>query len=263
MKPYLTVLGAQYRMLLQYRARAWAGLVTQLFWGLIRVAIFTSFYQSSVRVQPMLLPDIITYLWMTQALFALTYWSASPEVSDMIRNGSIAYELLRPIDLYWFWFARAVASRLAPTTLRSIPLFVVAGLLFELKMPASATTSLLFLGGVATGVAIIAALSCILTTALLYTLSSEGIMRLSIPLTLLFSGLLVPLPLLPSWFQPVVYFLPLRHILDTPIRLYTGNISPPESVWVFLHAAIWFVTLVLWGRWLLKRAVTRLVAQGG
>ncbi len=263
MKPYMTVFGAQFRVLLQYRARAWAGFGTQLFWGLIRMAIFTAFYESSTHVQPLSLPDVITYLWLVQALFALTYWSASPEVADKIRNGSIAYELIRPIDLYWYWFARAIACRLAPATLRSIPLFIAAGLFFGLKPPATFASSLLFLGGVASGVAIIAALVCLLNIALLYTLASEGVMRLSIPLTLLFSGMMIPLPLFPLWFQPVVYFLPFRHILDTPIRLYTGNISPTESVWVFLHALIWCVCLTLWGRRLLKRAVSQLVAQGG
>lgn len=263
MKPYLSVFGAQFQTLLQYRARAWAGFGTQLFWGLIRIAIFTSFYESSTQAPPMALPDVVTYLWMVQALFAMTYWSASPEVAMMIRNGSIAYELLRPIDLYWLWFARAVGSRLAPTLLRSIPLYITAGLFLGLRLPPSPLSGLLFFAGLAAGMAIIATCVCLLNVALIYTLSSDGIMRLSMPLTLLFSGLLIPLPLFPEWFQPIVYFLPFRHIIDTPIRLYTGSIPPSESLGALLHALLWFVALTLWGRWLVSRATARLVAQGG
>ena len=36
MRPYWAVLSARFRMLLQYRAAALAGLGTQVFWGLIR-----------------------------------------------------------------------------------------------------------------------------------------------------------------------------------------------------------------------------------
>ncbi len=50
---YCAILSARFRMLLQYRAAAFAGFVTQLFWGLIRVMIFSAFYRSSNAPQPM------------------------------------------------------------------------------------------------------------------------------------------------------------------------------------------------------------------
>ena len=41
MRAYTAVMSARLREALQYRAAAVAGMVTQLFWGLIRVMIFT------------------------------------------------------------------------------------------------------------------------------------------------------------------------------------------------------------------------------
>lgn len=43
MTPYLAILSARFRTLLQYRAAAAAGFGTQLFWGLIRMMIFEAF----------------------------------------------------------------------------------------------------------------------------------------------------------------------------------------------------------------------------
>ncbi len=263
MSAYFAVFSAQFRMLLQYRAKAWAAVGTQMFWGLIRIAIFTSFYQSSIRTQPISLPDTITYLWLVQALFSLTMWTADPAVCEKIRDGSIAYELLRPIDLYWFWYSRSVASRFATTSLRSIPLFAIAGLFFGMALPPSLGAFLLFLFGLVVAVLLIAASANLLTTVVLYTISSEGIMRLSLPLTLLFSGLLIPLPFFPEWFKPIVYFLPFRHILDTPIQFYTGRVSLEQSGGILLHAGVWILVLVMCGRILMHRATKRLVAQGG
>ena len=100
MKPYLAIFGARFRTQLQYRAAAWAGTGTRIFWGLIRVMIFQAFYQSSSASQPISLPDMITYLWLGQAFLTLIpFSSADSEVRSMVRTGTVAYELLRPKKL--------------------------------------------------------------------------------------------------------------------------------------------------------------------
>lgn len=38
---------------------------------------------------------------------------ADEEVEWSIESGSIAYDLIRPADLYWRWFSRSCASRAA------------------------------------------------------------------------------------------------------------------------------------------------------
>jgi len=52
-KPYMAVLSARCRMLLQYRAAAVAGFGCQLFWGLIRMMIFQAFYENADAAVPM------------------------------------------------------------------------------------------------------------------------------------------------------------------------------------------------------------------
>jgi ABC-2 type transport system permease protein len=263
MKVYLAILSVQYRMLLQYRAAAVAGFGTQLFWGLIRVTIFTAFYESSVRVQPMRQDEVITYLWLLQALFALTFWSYDLEVRQMIRDGTVAYELLRPLDLYWLWFSRAIASRVAPTTLRSVPLFVFAGLFFGLKMPPSVECAVSFALALAGATLLIAACSTLLTITLIHTVAGDGVARLAPALTFIFSGMALPIPLMPDWLQRVCNILPFRDMCDSPLRLYMGHI-PPQQLWQTLaHEAAWTLGLILVGREALRRAMSRLVAQGG
>ncbi|MDE3000662.1 MAG: hypothetical protein OXU79_16440 [Gemmatimonadota bacterium] len=71
MKAYAAVISARFRMMLQYRAAAMAGLGTQVFWGLIRMMFFTAFYNSATAPQPMSLADVITYVWLGQALLGM------------------------------------------------------------------------------------------------------------------------------------------------------------------------------------------------
>ncbi|MBM3188225.1 MAG: ABC transporter permease, partial [Chloroflexi bacterium] len=84
MSAYWAVLTARFRMLLQYRAAALAGLCTQLFWGLLRVMIFDAFYRSSSAIQPMSFEQTVTYLWLIQAMLLLLPWRLDWEVRAMI-----------------------------------------------------------------------------------------------------------------------------------------------------------------------------------
>jgi ABC-2 type transport system permease protein len=58
-------------------------------------------------------------------------WTIDEEFAQKVRGGSVAYDLLRPVDLYVFWYSHTLAYRTAPTTLRTIPL----GLLAMLVLP--------------------------------------------------------------------------------------------------------------------------------
>ena len=66
-----------------------------------------------------------------------------------------------------------------------------------------------------------------------------------------FSGMVVPLPLFPDAFQPILDFMPFRGLADTPFRLYMGHI-PASQVWsVVGHQLAWTLALVGLGRFLL------------
>src|SRR5690606_31807797 len=79
---------------------------------------------------PLRLADVITYTWVAQGLFALLPWMADPEVVLAVRSGGVAYDRLRPVDAYLFWYVRAagwLAARTLPRVL--LMLAVAAGLL--------------------------------------------------------------------------------------------------------------------------------------
>ncbi|KKK89381.1 hypothetical protein LCGC14_2733670, partial [marine sediment metagenome] len=121
MRPYLAILSARFRALLQYRAAAVAGMGTQVFWGLIRTMIFVAFFEGSSADSPMSKADVVAYIWLGQAFFAMFPLRVDAEVAEMIRTGNVAYELLRPVDIYSLWMARSIAARIAPPILRAGP----------------------------------------------------------------------------------------------------------------------------------------------
>ena len=183
---YVAVIVARYRTLLQYRADAFAGLVTQLFWGAIRLMVLVAFFELAPDNQPMTLAQIAAYVWLGQALLAVFPWNVDTEIAEMIRSGSVAYELTRPLNLYWFWFARTIALRTAPTTLRCLPMVIFAmwvmplmGLeKWALPPPTDWLAGISFVVSQLLGLLLACAMTMLMHVVLVWSLSGDGINRI-------------------------------------------------------------------------------------
>lgn len=260
---YAALFGARFRVLLQYRAAAAAGLVTQLFWGIIRVMIFEAFYRSSQAAQPMSYAEVVSYVWLGQAMLLLIPWSVDPEIRGLVQTGGVAYELLRPVDLYWLWFARSVALRTAPTLLRAVPLLLLAVLFLGLRLPPTWSAAGGWIALTLVAVLLSSTLTALVNISLLWTVSGEGVSRLMPTVAYLLSGMILPLPLYPAWAQAVVNFLPFRGLIDVPFRVYLGHLPAQQVPVLVAQQLAWILALVVLGRWLLERARLRLIVQGG
>jgi ABC-2 type transport system permease protein len=156
-----------------------------------------------------------------------------------------------------------LAMRTAPTLLRSIPLLAITGLFFGLGSPPSWASALAFVLSLLGALLMGCAISCLLAISLFWTISGQGLNNLLMPAIFVFSGMLVPLPLLPDWAQPLLNALPFRGLVDVPFRLYTGHIPPAEVLPLFGFQLAWALALVLLGHRILARGTRRLVVQGG
>ena len=271
-RTFLAIVAVRCRMLLQYRAAALAGFGTQLFWGFIKVMVFVAFYASAVTEPPMTFAQVLVYIWLGQALLALLPWNVDKEIAEQIRSGGVAYELLRPVGLYGFWFARTLAFRLAPTLLRMVPMLAFTYFMlpwvgfadWALPPPASASAGWFFLLSALATLLLSTAVTMILHISLMWTISGEGFNRMMPGVVPLLSGLIIPLPLFPDWLQGALYWQPFRGLADVPFRIYSGHIPAGEALLEIGMQLGWFAALLIGaGFALLTRARRRLVVQGG
>ena len=213
---YVAVISARYRTLLQYRAAAFAGFTTQIFWGGIRIMVLIAFYAVGADDQPMSLMQVVAYVWLGQALLGMFPWNVDTEIAEMIRTGAVAYEFVRPLDLYNFWFCRTIALRTATTTLRSIPMIVFAIWLlplmgyeqWALQFPPDGFALAGFIVSVFLALMLACAITMLMHVVLVWSMNGEGINRILPSLAMILSGNVLPLPLYPDWMQP---FLEAHH----------------------------------------------------
>jgi ABC-2 type transport system permease protein len=271
MSPYWAVLRARCSVLLQYRAAALAGVATQIWWGFIKIMVLEVFFRANPAASPMSYEAAIGYVWLGQAFLAMLPWNLERELADLVRSGNVAYELVRPVDLYGYWYGRVLAFRLASAALRCAPIFLFAGVVlahtplasWALGWPPSLAAGLAFVAAVAAAFLLSAAINTFVQITLLWTLSGEGVSRILPAFVVVFSGMVVPLPFFPDWAQPFLRALPFRSVCDVPHRLYTGDLAAAQAGPELAFTLAWTFAFVGAGRLLLSRGMRRVVVQGG
>jgi len=252
---------------MQYRTAAWAGIVTQFFWGFMEIMLYRVFYEASPEKFPMELQHLVSYIWLRQALLALlNTYSFEYDLFTMILNGNVAYELCRPASLYGMWFARTLAMRVSRVILRCVPLIVVSMFLpkpWGLSLPASPTAFAAFAVSLALAACVGVAFCLIVYFSCFYTLSSEGIRMVLLPIAEFLSGNLIPLPFLPEGLARLFHYSPFGAMTNAPLRIYSGDLAGNEMAEMLALQVMWLAVLSFAGYMMQRRGSQRLCVQGG
>ncbi len=266
MRAYLSVFRLRFAVHLQYRAAAAAGFFTQLFFGFIIVMVYRAFYASSTAVPPMSLAQVVTYTWLAQATFRMQPIYADTEVAALIRSGNVAYELSRPLSMYFLWYSRLLALRVVPTVLSGAPLLALTFWLpggFSWHLPPSAGAGAAWVLSMLLALLLGCAISNLMTISGLWTIAGDGMQRILPAISMILSGMNVPLAYFPDWSQNLLRALPFSGLVDTPFRLYLGAVPSGEVAPRILLQAAWTIVLGLAGIVLASRAMRKVVLQGG
>ena len=263
MKAYWSVFRMRRKAETQYRGAVIGGILCQVCFGLILVAVYRALYANKPQTMP--LEDVVSYVWLQQAFFRMLL-SFDGELSEKIGNGGIAYDLCRPVSTYGYYFARDMAIRTVGSLMRATPMILAAFLLPEgwgLKAPASIGALLCAIVSLGLGLLCVCALSSIGRGFTLLTLDGKGIEALMNLVIMTFSGNILPLTLFPDSWQGVIRALPYAQLLDAPIRIYCGNqlLNGVPGLWLMQIA--WIAVLIPLGVSLWKKNEKRLVLQGG
>lgn len=266
-KQYISFFRIRFTNGLQYRIAAYAGISTQFAWGAMNILMFRAFYRADALAFPMDFSQFASYIWLQQALlamFALWFWER--DIFDAITNGNIAYELVRPVDIYNMWFIRNAAVRLSRVVLRCLPILIVAAFLpepYNMSMPDNIFTLFLFFISMTLGF-LVAVAYCMLFYAIsFYVINSTGIRLLAAAIVEFLAGGIVPLPFFPKNVLTVLELLPFASMQHTPFWIYTGYINGKEAIEKILLQVFWYLLLFLLGRLLIKNTLKKVVVQGG
>lgn len=261
LRPYLSAFRVRALLETQYRGAALGGLVTQVFFALVYIALYHALYASG-GAQETPLEEVVTYVWLQQMAFRALL-SADDELNERVLSGGIAYDLCRPVDPWGWWFSRAVAQKLVGMLMRGAPMVLLQFLMpagYRMALPSSWGAGAAFTVSLVAGLAVIAAVDAIRSAVVMRTLDSRGISAMLQLLMMIFAGNVIPLTLFPAQVQGLIRFQPFAQALDAPIRLYLGGGGFLLALCVQLG---WLLALSWLGRAMWRRELLRVTIQGG
>lgn len=243
---------------LTYRVATVAGLITNIFFGLLRASVLLALIGNSSNVNGWNAQDAVTYVVLTQALMMFVAIFGWTDLMNTVYRGEIAGELLRPTNLFLFWLAQDVGRAITVLLTRGLAIMLVSALLFAIPAPKNWLALLISLP---LALLISFAWRFIVNLAAFWSPDARGIARFAFTLAMFASGFLMPLRFFPPWLQQMLNFTPFPHIMNTSIEMYIGsNTHVLEALAVQLF---WAIGLTLLAQFILARATKRLVILGG
>lgn len=266
MKKYLSVFRIRFINSIQYRAAALGIILSRFLWGLMEVLAFAAIYRGSTGL-PMELSQTVSYLWMQQTLFTIfSVTFGDGEITASIRDGNIAYELVRPMGLYGRWFCQSAAVRIAFTVINCLPALILALAMpqpYKMSLPLSIGQFLQFLLSMVLALLVVVAFAMIMFVSLFYTLSHRGMRIIVSAVTTFLSGGIIPLPFFPAPVLAVVNILPFAAMQNMPLLIYSGNLSGMDAWKGIGFQTVWLAVLVLFGYYAMRRTLKKVIVQGG
>ena len=265
MRPYLSIFKMNFKGELQYRGKAISGVMTQVFWGFLNIYLYIACLQNT-SVDGFSISQMASYIWLGQAFFAIRFIMMGKKIGKNIENGNICYHFVRPLNIYSQWFCQTFGEKLSSVLLRFPPIIILGLLLpagLGLSLPVSVPAFLLFLIGLILGLCMSVTISMFAVYLTFKTLSKRGSSSIVNTITGLFSGMVIPLPLMPQAIQNVVNYLPFRFITDLPFRIYIGNVGITEGAIFLAIGFACLIVLIIIGKLLIRSALKKTVIQGG
>lgn len=248
---------------LTYRAAMMAGLFTNFFFGLFRVAILLALFGANEVVEGYTAEGLITYTGLTQAMLGFMQMFGWYELMTAVYSGDVSSDLLKPMGFFNFWVGRDLGQALVQLLLRGVGFMLLFEIAYDLSYPETAVQWLALIFSLALSWFLSFEWRFLINLSSFWSPQAKGIIRFGFMAALFFSGFLMPIGLLPEWVQRIAYATPFPYFLDVPVEIYLGILTGAELGQALLFQLIWVVVLYTLCRLVLNQAFRRLVILGG
>ena len=268
MRIYLPFAVNEIKTQMAYQGAFYLFIFISTFGSFVSYFLWSAIYGSSPKtvLAGLTRDEMTVYIFMAYVTSSIVTIAVSEWVSDDVVKGTVAMQLIKPIDYRLSLIARATGQMIYRFIVPSV--FIWAGLeLYQYFV--------LGLGFTGIGNIALYLLSCILSFLIyvlfdfcvgmiaFFTSYVFGLYLVKDALLRFLTGQLIPLSFFPEAVQGVFEFLPFSSMLYTPVMIYLGKYQGNELLFVLLRQAVWVLILYALGSLVWNRVTKRLVVLGG
>jgi ABC-2 type transport system permease protein len=261
---YWRLLGAGFRRQSAYRLAALGGLIANLTFGLLKVAIlFATVRAAGGRLHGYDIASMSTYVWLSQGLLGSVNLTGRTDLALRVKDGQVAVDFLRPVDLQAATIATEAGMSLFALIPRGLPSVLLGAAVVGMQLPSSPVFYLLGAVSLVMGIVISAAGVYLVAVAGFWLVETRGLQILYMLASGFLGGLYVPLALFPGWLRAVAEATPFPSIMMYPIDVLSGFGGAAAAVGLVLAQLAWLTGVTAVGQLLTRAGRRRLEVQGG
>lgn len=267
LRTYLPFTKGVIQTFMAYRANFYVYVLGDMFQTVVLLYIWFAIFSSSSSdvLQGFTFDDMIIYVIMSTLTGMLISNNVHWEVSNDVRMGTIAMNLIKPVSYQLKQYFASLGFLAVNFIFLFLPLW--AGYLFFVFLTKGALPEI--------GTILIYALSVFLSALILFFINYLfglaaffveyvfGFIFAKEALIRLLSGQLIPLTFFPASILSVFKFLPFAGLVYTPTMLYLGKYDAYEMLFNLGVQVIWVILLMTLTQYIWKKAIGRLTIMGG
>jgi len=209
------------------------------------------------------LPQMITYLIIMRVATMLVESTVGGEMQRRIREGSIATDFSRPINLKGFMFCNDLGNNIFKVMVVMLPISIVFGFAYNFLLPETGLQLVAFLISLIIGTFAMFHYNFLLGLISFWLLQNPFIRWHFRNVEQVFSGLFFPIWFYPVWLANITLILPFRYFTFEAVSIYLG-MTPVDRIGQVLSIQLaWAMGLYLLSRIVWIRASKRVIVQGG
>jgi ABC-2 type transport system permease protein len=261
---YWRLLVAGFRRQSAYRLAALGGLVANLTFGLLKVAIlFATVRAAGGTLHGYTTESMSTYVWLSQGLLGSVNLNGRTDLALRVKDGQVAVDFLRPVDLQASTLATEAGMSLFALLPRGLPSVLLGAVTVGIAMPTQPVFYLLGASSVILAIVISAATVYLIAVLGFWLIETRGLQILYMLASGFLGGLYVPIALFPQWLRLLATATPFPSIMMYPIDVLSGFGGAGRAAVLVLAQVAWLAVVAAIGQVLTRAGRRKLEVQGG
>ena len=262
-KAYAYVYKVRIQKSLAYRFDVYGNIIWQCIVMLSTAYFWRALYKGYDLVKGVREEDMLVYTVISSVMSLLFQTNVESRVISSVRKGTIATDMLKPVDLYGIYFFEDLGYTTSVLFQNVLPVLLIGSLLIAVPRPASVEAFLLFIVCVVISYLINWLLGACYSTWAFTALNMGAMTAVKRHIVRLLSGSIIPIWFFPEWLSNILNQLPFVYIYQLPLDIYIGRYEREtllprmgmQLLWLALFGALFLY---------LRKCVTkRVLVQGG
>lgn len=263
LKVYLYVIKVQILKSMAYKFNVYGNILMQTIIMLATAFFWKALFKNADNMNGVTVDTMLTYTVVSSMVSVLLTTNVENRITDSVKKGSIAIDLMRPVNIYMVFFAENLGSIIALIFQNLLPIFIIGSLLIKLPLPNSVADGLLFVISMILAFFINWFLAVIFGMWAFKVIEMSALIQVKKHLIRLLSGSIIPIWFFPNWIRTILECIPFAYIYQMPISIYVGQYTRESLIRGLIIQLIWVVVLFAVAKILEQKATKSVMIQGG